>query len=126
MIGSDSIGLSAGPGPHAGKPHPRMYGTFPRVLGHYARERKLFSWETAIHKMTGMQAGKLRLKNRGLVRLGYAADLTLFSPDTVRDEATYTDPHRHPTGIPYVIVNGQVVVDGGVMKPLPAGRVLRP
>ena len=124
MIGSDSIGLSAGPGPHRGKPHPRMYGTFPRVLGHYTRERRLLSVETAINKMTGMPAAKLRLNHRGLIRTGWAADLTLFDPKTVKDEATYADPHRHPTGIPYVIVNGQVVVDNGVMKPLPAGRVL--
>jgi N-acyl-D-amino-acid deacylase len=126
MIGSDSIGLSAGPGPHPGKPHPRMSGTFPRVLGRYAREQGLFGWETAIHKMTGMPAAKLRLKDRGLIRRGYAADLTLFNPDTVRDEATYADPHRPPTGIPYVIVNGQVVVDDGTMKALPAGRILTP
>ena len=126
MIGSDSIGLSAGPGPHPGKPHPRMYGTFPRVLGRYAREQRLFSVETVINKMTGMPAAKLRLKSRGLIRKDYAADLTLFDPNTVKDEATYTDPHRHPRGIPYVIVNGRVVVDNGVMKPLPAGRILTP
>lgn len=126
MIGSDSIGLSAGPGPHRGKPHPRMYGTFPRVLGHYTRDQRLFSWETAINKMTGMPAAKLRLPNRGLVREGYVADLALFNPASVKDEATYTDPHRHPAGIPYVIVNGQVVVDGGAMRPLAAGRVLTP
>jgi N-acyl-D-aspartate/D-glutamate deacylase len=126
MIGSDSIGLSAGPGPHPGKPHPRMYGTFPRVLGRYTREQRLLSWETAIHKMTGMPAAKLRLRDRGLIRVGYAADLTLFDPAAVRDEATYADPHRHPTGIPYVIVNGQPVVDNGAMNALPAGRVLTP
>lgn len=126
MIGSDSIGLSTGPGPHPGKPHPRMYGTFPRVLGHYTREQRLLSWETAINKMTGMPAAKLRLKNRGLLRTGYAADLALFDPKTVKDEATYADPHRHPTGILYIIVNGQVVVDSGAMKPLAAGRVLAP
>lgn len=126
MIGSDSIGLTAGPGPHPGRPHPRMYGTFPRVLGRYVREQKLLSLETAVHKMTGMPAAKLRLRDRGLVRPGYAADLALFAPDTVRDEATYADPHRHPTGIPYVVVNGQLVVDGGRMQALPAGRVLRP
>ncbi|MBI4588714.1 MAG: amidohydrolase family protein [Candidatus Rokubacteria bacterium] len=126
MIGSDSIGLSAGPGPHRGRPHPRMYGTFPRVLGRYTREQRLFGWETAINKMTGMPAAKLRLKNRGLIRTGYAADLTLFNPDSVSDQATYGDPHRPPTGIPYVIVNGRVVVDGGTMNPLPAGRVLTP
>src|SRR2546425_11998589 len=89
MIGSDSLGLSAGPGPHPGKPHPRMYGTFPRVLGVYAREKKLFSWETVVNKMTGMPAGKLRLKDRGLVRPGFAADLVVFDPVTVKDTATY-------------------------------------
>jgi N-acyl-D-amino-acid deacylase len=126
MVGSDSIGLTAGPGPHRGKPHPRMYGTFPRVLGRYVREQKLLSLETAVRKMTGMPAAKLRLRDRGLVLPGWAADLALFDPDTVRDEATYEDPHRHPAGIPYVIVNGQVVVDGGRMHALPAGRVLTP
>ena len=126
MIGSDSIGLSSGPGPHRGKPHPRMYGTFPRVLGVYARERKLFSWETAVHKMTGMPATRLRLKDRGLLRRGHVADVAVFDPATVKDEATFTDPHRHPRGIPYVIVNGHVVVDGPVMNPVGGGRILTP
>ena len=126
MIGSDSLSLHAGPGPHRGKPHPRSYGTFPRVLGRYVRERRLFSWETAIHKMTGMPAGKLRLKERGLLRPGYAADLAMFDPATVQDEATFTDPHQHPTGMPYVIVNGRVVVDGPRFNAVPAGRVLTP
>ena len=126
MVGSDSIGLSAGPGPHPGKPHPRMYGTFPRVLGRYCREEPVVSLETAVHKMTGMPAAKLRFKDRGLVRRGFAADLALFDAATVRDEATYADPHRHPTGIPYVVVNGQVVVDGPRFNAVPAGRVLTP
>jgi N-acyl-D-aspartate/D-glutamate deacylase len=133
MIGSDSIGLTAGPGPHPGRPHPRMYGTFPRVLGVYVREKKLLSWETAVSKMTGMPAAKLGLRQRGLIRPGYFADLTLFDPATVKDEATFQDPHRHPTGIPYVIVNGQVVVDQGRIRATHAsgtgtrvGRVLRP
>ncbi len=126
MVGSDSLGLSAGPGPHPGKPHPRMYGTFPRVLGVYARERKLFSWETAVHKMTGMAATKLRLRDRGLVRPGYAADLVVFDPATVKDEATYADPHRHPTGIPWVLVNGTLVVDQGRVVATGTGRVLTP
>jgi N-acyl-D-amino-acid deacylase len=126
MIGSDSLGLFAGPGPHAGKPHPRTWGTFPRVLGLYTRERKLFSRETAVAKMTGMAAAKLGLKDRGLVRPGYAADLAVFDPATVKDEATYQDPHRPPTGIPYVIVNGTVVVDQGRMTPAGTGRVLEP
>jgi N-acyl-D-aspartate/D-glutamate deacylase len=126
MIGSDSLSLHAGPGPHRGMPHPRSYGTFPRVLGRFVRERRLFSWETAVQKMTGMAAAKLRLQNRGLLRPGYAADLALFDPATVQDEATFPAPHQHPTGIPYVIVNGWVVVDGPRFHALPAGRVLTP
>ena len=126
MIGSDSLSLHAGPGPHAGRPHPRSYGTFPRVLGEYCRERKLVSWETAVHKMTGKPAAKLRLRDRGLVRAGLAADLALFDPATVKDEATFGDPHRHPAGLPYVIVNGHVVVDGARFTAAPAGRVLTP
>ncbi len=74
--------------------------------------------------MTGMPAGKLRLKDRGLVKVGFAADLAIFDPKTVRDEATFPDPHRHPSGIPYVVVNGQVVVDGPRYNAVPAGRVL--
>ena len=124
MIGSDSLSLHAGPGPHPGKPHPRSYGTFPRVLGVYCREKRLFSWETAVHKMTGMPAAKLGIAARGLVKTGYAADLTLFDPKTVRDEATFPEPHRYPVGIPYVVVNGQVVVDGPRYNAVPAGRVL--
>ena len=126
MIGSDSLGLSAGPGPHPGKPHPRMYGTFPRVLGVYARDKKLLAWETAVHKMTGMPAAKLRLRDRGLVRPGYAADLAVFDPARVKDTATYADPHRHPTGIPWVLVNGAVVVDQGRMNAAGGGQVLTP
>jgi N-acyl-D-aspartate/D-glutamate deacylase len=126
MVGSDSLGLTAGPGPHPGKPHPRMYGTFPRVLGRYCRERKLLTWEQAVNKMTGMPAARLGLRDRGLLRPGMAADLALFDPATVQDEATFTDPHRHPTGLPWVIVNGQVVVEGGRFHALPAGRVLAP
>jgi N-acyl-D-amino-acid deacylase len=126
MIGSDSIGLSEGGGPKHGKPHPRMYGTFPRVLGEYAREQKLFSLETAVHKMTGMPAQRLRLRDRGLLCPGYAADLTVFDPATVKDEATFADPHRYPTGIPYVVVNGALVVDRGTFNAAGTGRVLTP
>ncbi len=124
MIGSDSLGLSHGPGPHAGRPHPRMYGTFPRVLGKYARDAKLFSHEEAVAKMTGQPATKLNLRQRGFVRQDYFADLALFDPETVRDEATFEEPHRYPSGIPYVIVNGNVVVDGGRFNARSAGRIL--
>jgi len=126
MIGSDSIGLFAGTGPKPGKPHPRAYGTFPRVLGEYARDRKLFSLETAVNKMTGMPATRLGLRDRGLLRTGSAADIAVFDPATVKDEATFADPHRYPTGIPYVVVNGALVVDGDRTHAAGTGRVLRP
>jgi len=125
MIGSDSIPLFAGDGDKPGKPHPRTYGTFPRVLGEYARDRGLFSLETAVHKMTGMPAARLRLPKRGLLREGFAADIAVFNPATVRDESTYADPHRYPTGISYVIVNGAAVVDGGRFASSRPGRILR-
>ncbi|MGH7278265.1 MAG: N-acyl-D-amino-acid deacylase family protein, partial [Candidatus Rokuibacteriota bacterium] len=126
MVGSDSIGLFAGDGDKPGKPHPRAYGTFPRVLGEYTRERGLLSLETAVHKMTGMPAARLRLTDRGLLRPGYAADLAVFDPATVKDEATFADPHRYPSGIPYVVINGSVAVDGGRMHAAGTGRVLTP
>jgi N-acyl-D-amino-acid deacylase len=125
MIGSDSLGLSGGRGPHTGRPHPRMYGTFPRVLGKYARDAGLFTHEEAVAKMTGMPAAKLDLRSRGLVREGYFADLALFDPTTVCDHATFEQPHRYPGGIPYVIVNGSVIVDDGKFNPCSAGRILR-
>jgi N-acyl-D-amino-acid deacylase len=126
MIGSDSIPLYEGEGDKPGKPHPRTYGTFPRVLGEYARERKLFSLATAVHKMTGMAATRLGLRDRGVVQPGAFADLAVLDPATVKDESTYPDPHRYPTGIPYVLVNGAVVVDGGRMGPARPGRILTP
>jgi N-acyl-D-amino-acid deacylase len=125
MIGSDSLGLSCGPGPHPGKPHPRTYGTFPRVLGKYVRDDKLFTIEEAVAKMTGRPAAKLGLRQRGELREGYFADLAVFDPATIRDEATYQDPHRYPSGIPYVVVNGHVMVDGGRFTAHAAGRILK-
>jgi N-acyl-D-amino-acid deacylase len=126
MIGSDSIPLYEGDGDRPGKPHPRTYGTFPRVLGEYARERKLFSLETAVHKMTGMAAARMGLRDRGLVQPGAFADLTVFDPATVKDESTYPEPHRYATGIPYVVVNGAVVVDDSRMSAARPGRILTP
>jgi N-acyl-D-amino-acid deacylase len=124
MIGSDSLGLTGGPGPHPGRPHPRMYGTFPRVLGKYVREDRVFSHEEAVAKMTGQPAAKLGLSDRGLVREHYFADLTLFDPARVRDEASFEDPHRYPSGIPYVIVNGNLAVDDGEFTARASGRIL--
>jgi N-acyl-D-amino-acid deacylase len=126
MIGSDSIPLYEGDGERPGKPHPRTYGTFPRVLGEYARERRLFPLETAVHKMTGMAAARLGLRDRGLVRPGAFADLAVFDPATVRDESTYAEPHRYAAGIPYVVVNGAVVVDDSRMSAARPGRILTP
>jgi N-acyl-D-amino-acid deacylase len=124
-IGSDSIPLFEGAGDKPGKPHPRTYGTFPRVLSEYSRERRLFSLETAVNKMTGLPAQRLGLRDRGLVQPGYFADLTVFDPTTVKDESTYPDPHRYPTGIPLVIVNGTIAVDDARVSAR-AGRVLAP
>jgi N-acyl-D-aspartate/D-glutamate deacylase len=119
MFGSDGI-----PSP-TGKPHPRLYGTFPRILGRYVREHRLFSLEEAVRKMTSLPAGKHGLRERGAVRTGCFADLCLFDPETVLDRATYEEPRQYPEGIPYVVVNGVLVVDGGVHTGARAGRVLR-
>ena len=113
MVGSDSIGLTCGPGPHHGHPHPRMYGTFPRVLARHLRELGLVSWEQAIAKMTSMPARRLKLAERGLLHPGYAADVTIFDPASVKDEATFEDPHRYSVGMKHVFVNSvQVLADG--------------
>jgi len=119
MFGSDGI-----PSP-TGKPHPRLYGTFPRVLGRYVREQRLLPLEEAVRKMTSLPARKHWLWERGEVRPGFFADLCLFDPETVTDRATYEEPRQHPEGIPYVIVNGALVVDGSVHTGARHGRVLR-
>lgn len=113
MVGSD--GLAVAPyGPlGSGQPHPRYYGTFPRVLAKYVREEKVLTLEEALYKMTGAPAARLNLTDRGVLREGAVADLVVFNPDTVRDQATFTEPHRYPEGITAVIVGGQVVVKDG-------------
>ena len=113
-------------GPLAGsKSHPRGWGTYPRILGHYVRDLHLMSLELAIHKMTGLPASNVGLKQRGLIRQGYFADLTIFDPKTVIDRATFEEPNQYPVGINFVIVNGQIEVDNGQRTPALAGRVLR-
>jgi dihydroorotase/N-acyl-D-amino-acid deacylase len=107
------------------KSHPRGWGTYPRILGRYVRDQKLMPLEFAIHKMTGLPASNLGLKQRGLLREGYFADITVFDPRTVIDRATFEEPNQYPVGINFVIVNGQVEVDGGRRTPALAGRVLR-
>jgi len=112
MIGSDAASVAPYGTLGQGHPHPRSYGTFPRVLGHYARDEKLFSLETAVAKMTGTPARKLGLPDRGVIAAGMAADIVVFDPDTISDRATYWEPHQYPAGVRYVIVNGVVEMDG--------------
>ena len=107
-----------------GRPHPRFYGTFPRVLGVYVRERHVLTLPDAIRKMTSLSAQITGLTDRGLLRPGMAADITIFDPATVHDEATFEDPARYPLGIPYVIVNGVVVIDKGQHTGAKPGRAL--
>ncbi len=109
LIGSD--GMAVSPESYPGQPHPRFYGCFPRVLGVYCRQEKLFDLETAIHKMTGAAAEHLGLPDRGFVRAGAVADLVVFSADEILDRATFDDPHQYPSGIRQVLVAGQLVVD---------------
>jgi len=107
-----------------GKPHPRVYGTYPRVLGKYVREGVL-DMATAIRKMTGRPAAVLGMKERGLLKEGFAADIVVFDPETVRDTADYAEPIRYPEGIEHVIVNGRAVVSNGKQRPAKAGKVVR-
>ena len=118
MIGSDAIITR-------GKPHPRTWGTYPRVLGHYAREVGLFSQAEAVRKMTSLPAQKFGLWDRGLVRPGLAADLVVFDAATVLDRATHEDPEQAPVGLPHVIVNGVFAVRDGQYTGARAGKVLR-
>jgi N-acyl-D-amino-acid deacylase len=121
-IGTDGSGINPGAG---GKPHPRTYGTFPRVLETYVREENILSLEEAIRKMTSLPARRLKRSEMGLVRPGCVADLVVFNPETVSAAATYQEPHRYAKGISQVIVNGQVVIENGVDTGATAGKVLR-
>lgn len=121
MIASD--GSLARPGD--GHPHPRAYGTFSRVLGHYVREQRVLTLEQAVNKMTGMPAARLGLTDRGRIAEGAFADITIFDAATVSDRATFTAPHQYSAGIAYVLVNGVVTVERGAMTAARAGRLLR-
>lgn len=124
MIGSDGRAVSADTA--QGMPHPRYYGCFPRVLGRYCRQMKLFSLETAIHKMTAMPAAQLGLPDRGTIQVGHAADIVVFDFKTVIDKATFQAPHQYPEGIETVVVNGRPVILQGEHTELRPGLVLRP
>lgn len=107
------------------KGHPRGWGSYPRILSRYVRDEHLLTLEEAIHKMTGLPAARVGLKNRGVLREGAFADITIFDPQTVRDRSTFDNPNQYPEGIPYVIINGQLSVDNGQRTKALAGRVLR-
>ncbi|HXH10909.1 MAG TPA: D-aminoacylase [Alphaproteobacteria bacterium] len=125
LVGSDGTSLAPYGITGQGKPHPRFYGTFARILGHYVRELGLLSLPQAIYKMTGGSATALRLVDRGLLREGSRADITLFDPATIVDRATYDEPHQYAAGIASVIVNGVVVIHDGEHTGALPGQVLR-
>ncbi len=118
MIGTDSVLIGA-------MPSPRTYGSFPRILGEFVREERLLSLEAAVRKMTGAPAARLGLTDRGRLIDGFKADIVVFDPVTVRSLATYDEPRRYPAGIPYVLVNGSLVIDGGEHTGALPGRALR-
>jgi N-acyl-D-aspartate/D-glutamate deacylase len=124
-IGSDGLAYATEGVTRRGHPHPRSFGTFPRLLGVYVRERGLLSLEEAIKKMTSMNAAKLGWFDRGLLRPGNYADITVFDPDTVIDRASYTQPFQYSEGITYVVVNGQLVLDRGQHLGVRPGKALR-
>ena len=123
MIGTDGAGVPANP--MIGVMHPRLFGTYPRVFARYVREKKLFSWEEAIRKMTSFPARKLGLKDRGLIFEGNWADIVIFDQNTIKDTATYENPIQFPEGIIYVIVNGVIVVDHRKQKRKYPGKIIR-
>lgn len=113
MIASDASAHAPYPPMNNSIAHPRAYGTFPRAIAKYVRERNICSLEEMIKKMTSLPADKIHLKNRGRISKDYFADITLFDYNTIKDKATFLDSHKYPDGIPYVLVNGKVVVDKG-------------
>jgi N-acyl-D-amino-acid deacylase len=118
MIGSDGL-------PHDEHPHPRLWGTFPRVLGHYVRDVKLFTLEEAVRRMTALPAAQFGLKDRGSLHTGACADLVLFDPATIADTATFDRPKTPAAGIAMVMVNGRAVWSDGAATGERPGRALR-
>ncbi|MEE9166523.1 MAG: D-aminoacylase [Candidatus Neomarinimicrobiota bacterium] len=125
MIGSDGNAIAPYGKLAAGNPHPRFYGTFPRVLGKYSRDEQIIGLEAAVHKMTGMPAAKLGLADRGILMKKKVADITVFDPKTVIDRATFENPHQYPVGIEYVFVNGKLTIEKGKHTGARRGRILR-
>jgi len=126
MIGSDGSAISPSGKYSKDKPHPRFYGTYPRILGRYIRQKpSVMTLEEAIYKMTAFPAKRMRFKDRGVIKIGYIADITIFNPDTVIDNATFDNPHQLPTGVPHVLVGGEPVVSNGKHTGARPGKVLR-
>jgi N-acyl-D-amino-acid deacylase len=126
LVGSDGNCVATYGSVSQGMPHPRFYGTFPRIIGRYVRELGALPLELAVHKMTGASARALKFKDRGLLREGYRADATVFDPADFRDRATYADPHQYPSGSrTTVLVNGTLVVENSVHTGALPGKVLR-
>jgi N-acyl-D-amino-acid deacylase len=124
-VGSDGSSLATTGVLAVGKPHPRSYGTNPRFLAQFVRQRRLISLEEAVRKMTTLPACRLGLTRRGRLAPGYAADLVVFDPETVADTATFEAPHSYPTGIPHVAVNGVLVIENGAFTGQTPGQVIR-
>lgn len=124
MVGSDGRSVSPCGPLSIGKPHPRFYGTFPRFLGKYVREEKLLGLEEAVRKVTSYPAQTFRIERKGLLRENMDADIVVFNPATIVDSSTYSDPHRFPVGIEYVLVNGEIVVDRGQHTGAMPGKIL--
>jgi N-acyl-D-aspartate/D-glutamate deacylase len=124
-VGSDGSAYAIEGPLRRGNPHPRNFGTFPRVLGLYVRERKLLTLEDAVRKITSLNATKIGIKNRGLLKEGYFADVTVFDAAVIIDRATYTDPFQYNEGVEFVIVNGDIVLDQGVHTGARPGRAIR-
>ena len=125
MFGSDGSALAPYGVLSKGHPHPRNYGTYPRILGKYVREEKVISIEEAIRKMTSYPAQRLRINNRGLIQEDKWADIVIFDPFTIIDKATYEEPKKYPEGIEYVIVNGKIVIAEGEHQKVLPGRVIQ-
>jgi N-acyl-D-aspartate/D-glutamate deacylase len=124
-VGSDGSAYAIKGPLRVGNPHPRNFGTFPRVLGKYVRQQKLLSLEDAVRKMTSLNANKVGLKERGMIKVGYAADIVIFDAHNVIDQSTYTAPFAYPEGIPYVVVNGKLTINNGEHTGARAGTSLR-
>lgn len=125
MIGSDGRALSVTGKLAVGRPHPRYFGTFPRVLGRYVREKKVLALEEAVRKMTSLPARTLGLGDRGTLAVGQAADIVVFDPDRVEDTATFERPFSYPRGIEHVLVNGRLIVERGTLLDESPGKILR-